>query len=332
MKTRILGKSGIEVSAIGMGCMGFSHGYGATPTEEESIRLIRKAYELGCTFFDTAEGYGPYVNEELVGKAVSPFRDKIVLATKFSPIALAGQDMPEGKLSRKGIRKALEDSLRRLGTDYVDLYYQHRVPEGSHVEEVASWMGELIREGKIRGWGQSQSSEEQIRRAHTVTPITAIQSEYSMMERMFEKDVIPACEELGIGFVPFSPLASGFLSGKYSKEASYSGDDVRRVITRFARENVEANQPLLDLLHRYAHEKNATPAQISLAWMLHKKDFIVPIPGMRREERVVENLGAAEVSLTGEEFNTLEQELSKITMYGNRTDKDIERLGTIKAQ
>lgn len=332
MKTRMLGKSGIEVSAIGMGCMGFSHGYGATPTEEESIRLIRKAYELGCTFFDTAEGYGPYVNEELVGKAVAPFRDKIVLATKFSPIALAGQDMPEGKLSRKGLRKALEDSLRRLGTDYVDLYYQHRVPEGSHVEEVALWMGELIREGKIRGWGQSQSSEEQIRRAHTVTPITAIQSEYSMMERMFEKDVIPACEELGIGFVPFSPLASGFLSGKYSKEESYSGDDVRRVITRFARENVEANQPLLDLLHRYAHEKNATPAQISLAWMLHKKDFIVPIPGMRREERVVENLGAAEVSLTGEEFNTLEQELSKITMYGNRTDKDIERLGTIKAQ
>ena len=332
MKTRILGKSGIEVSAIGMGCMGFSHGYGATPTEEKSIRLIRKAYELGCTFFDTAEGYGPYVNEELVGKAVAPFRDKIVLATKFSPIALAGQDMPEGKLSRKGLRKALEDSLRRLGTDYVDLYYQHRVPEGSHVEEVALWMGELIREGKIRGWGQSQSSEEQIRRAHTVTPITAIQSEYSMMKRMFEKDVIPACEELGIGFVPFSPLASGFLSGKYSKEASYSGDDVRRVITRFARENVEANQPLLDLLHRYAHEKNATPAQISLAWMLHKKDFIVPIPGMRREERVVENLGAAEVSLTGEEFNTLEQELSKITMYGNRTDKDIERLGTIKAQ
>lgn len=332
MKTRILGKSGIEVSAVGMGCMGFSHGYGAVPAEEESIRLIRKAYELGCTFFDTAEGYGPYVNEELVGKAVAPFRDRIVLATKFSPIALAGQDLPEGKLSRKGIRKALEDSLRRLRTDYVDLYYQHRVPEGSNVEEVALWMGELIREGKIRGWGQSQSSEEQIRRAHGVTPITAIQSEYSMMERMFEKDVIPACEELGIGFVPFSPLASGFLSGKYSKENTYSGDDVRRVITRFARENVEANQPLLDLLHRYAQEKKATPAQISLAWMLHKKDFIVPIPGMRREERVVENLGAAEVSLTHEEFDSLEWELSKITLYGNRTDKDIERLGTVKAQ
>ncbi len=332
METRKLGKSGIEVSAIGMGCMGFSHGYGAIPAEAESIRLIRKAYELGCTFFDTAEGYGPYVNEELVGKAVAPFRDSIVLATKFSPITLAGQDMPEGKLSRKGVRKALEDSLRRLGTDYVDVYYQHRVPEGSHVEDVALWMGELIREGKIRGWGQSQPSEEQIRRAHVVTPITAVQSEYSMMERMFEKDVIPACEELGIGFVPFSPLASGFLSGKYTKETAYSGDDVRRVITRFARENVEANQPLLDLLHRYAREKNATPAQISLAWMLRKKGFIVPIPGMRREERVMENLGAVAVVLTADEFSALEHELSKITVYGNRTDKDIERLGTIKAQ
>ena len=332
MKTRTLGKSGMTVSAIGMGCMGFSHGYGAAPDEGEAIRLIRRTYELGCTFFDTAEGYGPYVNEELVGKAVAPFRDRIVLATKVSPVVLAGQDMPEGKLSRKGIRRALEDSLRRLGTDYVDLYYQHRVPEGSHVEDVALWMGELIREGKIRGWGQSQSSEEQIRRAHAVTPITAIQSEYSMMERMFEKDVIPACEELGIGFVPFSPLASGFLSGKYGRETVYAGDDVRRVITRFARENVEANQPLLDLLQRFAREKAATPAQIALAWMLHKKAFIVPVPGMRREERIVENLGAAEVTLTPEEFCALERELDGIVIHGNRTDKDIERLGTVKAQ
>lgn len=332
MKKRMLGKSGLEVSAIGMGCMGFTHGYGAIPPEEESIRLIRKAYDLGCTFFDTAEGYGPYANEELVGKAVAPFRDKIVLATKFSPIVLPGQDIPEGKLSRRGVRKALEDSLRRLGTDYVDVYYQHRVPEGSHVEEVALWMGELIREGKIRGWGQSQSTEEQLRLAHAVTPLVVIQSEYSMMERMFEKDVIPACEELGIGFVPFSPLAGGFLSGKYTKEAAYSGDDVRRVITRFAKENVEANQPLLDLLHTYAQQKNATPAQISLAWMLHKKDFIVPIPGMRKEERVLENLGASDVALTSEEFDALERALSNITIYGNRTDKDIEHLGTVKAQ
>lgn len=332
MKKRLLGKNGLEVSALGMGCMGFSHGYGAIPTEEESLRLIRMAYEQGCTFFDTAEGYGPYVNEVLVGKAIAPFRENIVLATKFSPILLAGQDSSEGKLSRRAIRKALEDSLRRLGTEYVDLYYQHRVPEGSNVEEVALWMGELIREGKIRGWGQSQSSEEQIRRAHAVTPITAIQSEYSMMERMFEKDVIPACEELGIGFVPFSPLASGFLSGKYSKDVSYSGDDVRRAITRFNKENMEANQPLLDLVHSCAREKNATPAQISLAWMLHKKNFIVPIPGMRSTERVLENLGASTVTLTAEEFDALERALDKIVIYGNRTDKDIERLGTVKAQ
>lgn len=195
MKTRRLGKNGPEVSAVGMGCMGFSHGYGPVPSEEEAVRLIRRAYDLGCTFFDTAEGYGPYVNEELVGRAVAPFRHGVVLATKFSPIELAGQYMPEGKLSRSGVRRAVEDSLRRLRTDYIDVYYEHRVPAGSAVEEVALWMGELIHEGKIRGWGQSQPTEEQIRRAHAVTPLTAVQSEYSMMERMFEKDVIPACPD-----------------------------------------------------------------------------------------------------------------------------------------
>ncbi len=332
MKKRLLGKSGLEVSAIGMGCMGFSHGYGAVPSEEESIRLMHKAYDLGCTFFDTAEVYGPYVNEELVGKALAPFREKIVLATKFVPAALAGQNWPEGKLSRAGVRKALEDSLRRLGTDYVDLYYQHRVPGGSNVEDVALWMGELIKEGKIRGWGQSQPTEEQIRRAHAVTAIAAIQSEYSMMERMFEKDVIPTCEELGIGFVSFSPLASGFLSGKYNKNMTYTGDDVRRVITRFAKKNVESNQPLLDLLNSYAKQQKATPAQISLAWMLHKKDFIVPIPGMRKEERVIENLGAADVSLTADEFAKLEHTLEGICIHGNRTDEDIQLLGTVKTQ
>ena len=330
MHKRQLGQSGMELSAIGMGCMGFSHGYGAVPPEAESIRLMRRAFELGCTFFDTAEVYGPYVNEELTGKAVAPFRKEIVLATKFSPFALPGQ--PEDKLSRAGVRRALEDSLRRLGTEYVDLYYQHRVPEDCPVEEVARWMGELIREGAIRGWGLFQPTEAQVRRAHAVTPLTAIQSEYSMMERMFEKDVIPACEELGIGFVPFSPLAGGFLSGKYGTDARYEGDDVRRVITRFARENVKANQPLLDLLRAYARAKEATPAQISLAWMLRKKDFIVPIPGMRREERLLENLGAADVRMTDEEFDALERALDAIPIHGNRTDEDIARLGTVRAQ
>ena len=331
MKKRNLGRSGLEVSAVGMGCMGFSHGYGAVPSEEEAVRLIRRAFELGCTFFDTAEGYGPFVNEELVGRAVEPFRDRIVLATKFSPFALPGQNMPEGKLSRRGVRRAVEDSLRCLRTDYIDLYYEHRVPDDETVEDVAFWMGELIAEGKIRGWGQSQSTESQIRRAHAVTPLAAVQSEYSIMERMFEKDVIPACAELGIGFVAFSPLASGFLSGRCAVNAVYQGDDVRRVITRFEPGNMAANEPILTLLRRVAEDKGATPAQISLAWMLHGRDFVVPIPGMRREERIVENLGAGGVELSDEEFEALERALSGMVVHGNRTDEDIERLGTVRA-
>ena len=299
----------IEVSAVGMGCMGFSHGYGAVPPEEESIRLIHKAFDLGCQFFDTAEAYGPFVNEELVGKAVKPFRDKIILTTKFVPVFQPGQEIPEGKLSKKGVTNALNDSLKRLQTDYIDIYYQHRVPIDSNVEEVAQWMGEFIKEGKIRAWGQSQSTVEQIRKAHAITPLTAIQNEYSMMERMFERDVIPTCKELNIGFVAFSPMASGFLSGKYDKNTQYKGDDVRRVITRFAPENVEKNQPLLDLLHEVANKKGITPAQISLAWMLKKYDFVVPIPGMRKDERVIENIGAAGIELTDAEFYKIEKEL-----------------------
>ncbi|WP_165078696.1 MULTISPECIES: aldo/keto reductase [unclassified Desulfovibrio] len=331
MKTRELGTSGLTVSAIGMGCMGFSHGYGALPPESEALRLMALAHELGCTFYDTAEVYGPFVNEELTGKGVAPFRKDIVLATKFSPFALPGQDWPYAKLSAQGIRRSLEESLKRLGTDYVDLYYLHRVPEDCDLEAIADTLGALIREGLVRGWGLSQATEAQVRRAHAVTPLAAIQSEYSMMERMFEKDVIPACAALGIGFVPFSPLASGFLSGKYTQKTEYSGDDVRRVITRFSKENVAANQPLLDLLDRFAREKHATPAQVSLAWILHKGDFIVPIPGMRKEERVRENLAAADITLTDAEFAALEKALAGITIHGNRTDKDIEKLGTVRA-
>ena len=321
----------IEVSSVGIGCMGFSHGYGAIPPEDESVRLMRKAYDLGCTLFDTAEAYGPFTNEELVGKAVKPFRDKIILTTKFVPVFQAGQEIPEGKLSKKGITNALNDSLKRLQTDYIDIYYEHRVPLDSNVEEVAGWMGEFIKEGKIRAWGQSQYTAEQIKKAHAVTPLSAIQSEYSMMERMFEKDVITLCLELNIGFVAFSPMASGFLSGKYNKNTQYKGDDVRRVITRFAPENVEKNQPLLDLLHEVAEKKGITPAQISLAWMLKKYPHVVPIPGMRKDERVVENLGAADVVLSDEEFSNIETELNKITIYGNRTDEDIHKLGSVKA-
>ena len=321
----------LEVSAVGMGCMGFSHGYGALPPEEDSIKMIRYAYEKGCTFFDTAENYGPFLNEELVGKAVKPFRDKIVLATKFSPFSQPTQNAKE-KLSKEGIREAVEGSLKRLQTDYIDLYYEHRVPLDSNVEEVAEVMGELIKEGKIRGWGQSQSNVEQIKKAHEITPLTAIQSEYSMMERMFEIDVIPLCKELNIGFVPFSPLASGFLTGKYNKDTQYKGDDVRLAITRFIPENVVKNQPLLDMLNDIAIAKNSTPAQISLAWMLHKYDFLSPIPGMRKYERIDENLGAVDIDLTKDEFNQIEHELDKITIYGNRTDEDIQKMGFVKAQ
>lgn len=320
MKIRFL--RDLKVSAIGYGCMGLSHGYGAVPERSESIRLIQSAFDLGCTFFDTAEGYGAGENERLVGEAVKLFRHKIVLATKLHLNKRDGN-------TAAVIRRHLEASLKRLGTDYVDLYYQHRIEDDEMVEKVAAVMGELIREGKIRGWGQSQSTEDQMRRANAVTPLTAIQSEFSMMERMFEKDVIPACEELGIGFVPFSPLASGFLSGKYTKEQTYEGDDVRRVITRFAPENMERNQPLLDLLQSLAREKGATPAQISLAWMLHKKDFIVPIPGMRKKERMEENFGADGVTLTAREYEMLEKSLAGITLYGNRTDKDIAKLRTM---
>ena len=319
MKKRILGeKNSLTVSEIGMGCMGFSHGYGPGPDRKEAVTLIRTAYDMGCTFFDTAESYGAGENEKLVGEAIRLFRNQIVLATKLH--------IPDGTHVEEAIREHLEASLKRLGTDWVDLYYQHRVNKNIPVEEVALVMGKLIKEGKIRGWGQSQATEEEIRRAHAVTPMTAIQSEYSIMERMFEKDVIPACEKLGIGFVPFSPLGAGFLSGKYTREDTYTGDDVRRVITRFSRENVDANQPLLELLRCFAKQKNATPAQISLAWMLHKKEFIVPIPGMRKIERLKENFGSADLILTEAEFQNIEEELGKIKIYGNRTDEDIARL------
>lgn len=317
MKKRFL--RDLEVSAIGYGCMGLSHGYGAVPERSESIQLIRQAYDMGCTFFDTAEAYGAGDNERLVGEAVKPFRNRIVLATKLH------LNKSEGDTAAV-IRNHLEASLKRLGTDYVDLYYQHRIEDNDRVEEVAGVMGELIKEGEIRGWGQSQATEDQIRRANAVTAITAVQSEFSMMERMFEKDVIPACEGLGIGFVPFSPLASGFLSGKYTKSQTYTGDDVRRVITRFAPENVERNQPLLDLLYDMAWRKKASMAQISLAWMLYKKEFIVPIPGMRKIERMEENFGTADVELTQEEYERLEMELAQIPVYGNRTDADIAKL------
>jgi len=327
MKKRML--RDLEVSAIGMGCMGFTHAYGEGPTEAEGIRLVHKAFEMGCTFFDTAEMYSYFKNEEFVGKALKELpRDKVIISDKFWPLPLPGQDMPEGKLSEAGIRKDIEGSLRRLQTDYIDLYMEHQMDEGTE-EQVAEVMGKLIREGKIQAWGQSSATLEQIKKAHAVTPITAIQSEYSMMERKWEKDVLPFCRENNIGFVAFSPMGDGFLSGKYSSDMEFKGNDVRRVITRFNKENMEANAPLLALVRRFAEQKGCTPAQIGLAWVLAGGDFIVPIPGMRKEERIIENLGAADVELTADEYAALNTELAKITIHGNRDGRDIKKLGTV---
>lgn len=314
----------LKVSAIGYGCMGMSHGYGAAPERQESIRLIRYAYEQGgCTFFDTAEGYGAGDNEKLLGEAIAPFRDKVVIATKFGGPKIDGDRLVPQEYTPAEIRQHCEASLKRLGTDHIDLYYQHRVSRVVTPEEVADCMGELIREGKILAWGQSMATADEIRRAHAVTPLTAIQSEYSIMERSVEKEVLPTCEELGIGFVPFSPLAGGFLSGKITSGQTFSGDDVRRAISRYTDENIRANQQLLDLLNEFAARHKATPAQISLAWMLAKKPFIAPIPGSRKEARILENLGAADVELAPDEFSEIEAALARIEIYGHRTDEEI---------
>lgn len=327
MKTRKL--RDLEVSAIGMGCMGFTHAYGEGPTEAEGIRLVHKAFELGCNFFDTAEMYSYFKNEEFVGKALKELpRDKVIISDKFWPTPLPGQDMPEGKLSEAGIRKDIEGSLKRLQTDYIDLYTEHQMEEGSE-EEVAEVMGKLIKEGKIRAWGQASPTLEQIKKANAVTPITAIQSEYSMMERKWEKDVLPYCKEQGIGFVAFSPMANGFLSGRFSAKDTFQKNDLRTVITRFNKENMEANEPLLELVRKFASDKNCTPAQIGLAWVMAYGDFVVPIPGMRKEERIVENLGAADIELTAEEYAALNDELAKIKIHGTRDNKDIAKLGTV---
>lgn len=327
MKTRKL--RDLEVSAIGMGCMGFTHAYGETPAESDGISLVHKAFELGCNFFDTAEMYSYFKNEEFVGKALKDLpRDKVVISDKFWPEKLPAHDFPNEKLSEAGIRKSLEGSLRRLQTDYIDVYIEHQMDDGSE-EQVAFVMGKLIAEGKIRAWGQSSSTLDQIKRANAVTPISVIQSEYSMMERKWERDVIPFCAANKIGFMAFSPLGNGFLSGKYSSKDEFKGNDVRRVITRFDPKNMDANQPLLDLINRFAAEKNATPAQIALAWVLSGGDFIVPIPGMRKETRIKENLGAAEVELTADEYSALNAELAKIKIHGDRDGKDIKKLGTV---
>lgn len=318
MRTRKLGQ--LEVSEIGMGCMGFSHGYVKTPSESYAIEAIRKAHAFGCTHFDTAETYGtemfyPGHNEELVGKAVQPFRKSIVLATKFH---IRTQELgPDTDLYRL-IRSHLDASMKRLGTDYVDLYYLHRVNEDVPVDAVADVMGRLISQGLIRGWGMSQVSAKTLAKAHKVTAVSAVQNLYSMLERDCEKEIFPYCLKHGIGVVPFSPIASGFLSGKVSAETKFEGDDVRRWVPQLSKENILANQPILDVLSDCARKKGVTNAQLSLAWMLHKYPNAVPIPGSKNQERILENLGAWNTELTAEEFERLEAALNACTVHGHR--------------
>ena len=311
------------VSDIGMGCMGFSHGYGDIPDEAYSIEAIRKAHDFGCTFFDTAEAYGPNLlpenrghNEHIVGKAIRDFRKDIILATKLH----VGAEEPEfdGSIYAT-VKRHLLGSLERLQTDYVDLYYLHRVNLAVPFEEVAAAMGRLINEGLIRGWGMSQVDVDTISKANDVTPLSAIQNIYSMMERGIEAEVIPYCLAHNIGVVPFSPIASGFLSGKVTAGTDFShSDDVRKHVPQLKQENIDANRPILDLIGQYAEMKHATNAQISLAWMLHKYPNVVPIPGSKNQERILENLGAWNVSLTDEEFKALDEALNAIPVHGHR--------------
>ncbi|KRF51455.1 aldehyde oxidase [Bacillus sp. Soil531] len=316
MQKRSLGKSGLEVSSIGLGCMGMSHGYGPAPDKKEMISLIHAAIDRGVNFFDTAEVYGPYVNEELVGEALAPFKGKVSIATKFGIQMTDFKPVLDSKPEQ--IRQSVEGSLKRLKVDTIDLYYQHRVDPNVPVEEVAGVVQELIKEGKVKHWGLSESGVETIRRAHAVQPVTAVQSEYSMMWRSPEEDLLPTLEELGIGFVPFSPLGKGFLTGKVDKNATFGSDDFRSIVPRFKPENIEANQVVVDLIRKIAAGKDATPAQIALAWVLHQKTWIVPIPGTRKLERLEENIGAVDVELTTKELNDLNDALEKIEILGER--------------
>lgn len=315
MKKRML--RDIEVSEVGMGCMAFSHGYGQIPPEKYSIEAIRNAYHHGCTFFDTAEVYSPNLagighNELIVGKALKDVRENVVIATK---LMLHGFSV--GSVY-KTIRKHLEGSLDRLQTDYVDIYYLHRM-SGVPVEKVAEAMGRLMEDGMIRGWGLSQVDVDIIDRAQQVTPLAAIQNIYSMVERDSEAEIIPYCVENSIGFVPFSPIASGLLSGKITPETQFErDDDVRNWVPQLSRRNIEGNQPIVEMLKEFAEKKNATPAQISLAWMLHKYPNVVPIPGSKNKERIIENLDSANVELTDEEFTVLEDTLNGLKVYGHR--------------
>jgi len=325
MQKRTLGKSKLEVSAIGLGCMGLSFGYGPAVEKQQGISLIRAAVERGVTFFDTAEVYGPYANEEMVGEALAPLRDQVVIATKF------GFNIVEGKQSGlnsrpEHIKEVAEASLKRLKTDRIDLFYQHRVDPDVPMEDVAGAVKDLIRQGKVKHFGLSEAGVASIRRAHAVQPVAALQSEYSLFWREPEQEIIPTLEELGIGFVPFSPLGKGFLTGAISKDTQFDKNDFRNVVPRFSPENREANQVLVDLVEEFAKQKKATPAQIALAWLLAQKPWIVPIPGTTKLHRLEENISAASVTLTAADVRQLDEATSKLELQGARYPEHLQKL------
>ena len=325
MQKRKLGKSNLEVSAIGLGCMGMSFGYGPAIDKREGISLIRAAAERGVTFFDTAEVYGPFTNEELVGEALAPLRDQVVIATKFGFKIENGKQA--GLDSRPAhIKEVAEASLKRLKTDVIDLFYQHRVDPDVPIEDVAGAVKDLIQQGKVKHFGLSEAGVKSIRRAHAMQPVAALQSEYSLWFREPEAEVIATLEELGIGFVPFSPLGKGFLTGKISEDTQFDKTDFRNIVPRFSTENRKANQTLVDLIGEFAQQKRATPAQIALAWLLAQKPWIVPIPGTTKLHRLEENLGAAAVELRPEDLRELETAASKITVQGARYPEALQKL------
>lgn len=324
MKYRKLGKSGLEVSAIGLGCMGLSFGYGPATDRREGIKLIRRAYELGVNFFDSAEAYGPFTNEELLGEAVQSFRDKVVLATKFG---FKGGNSTAGLDSRpENIRAVAEASLKRLKTDRIDLFYQHRVDPNVPMEDVAGTVKELIAEGKVNYFGLSEAGVQSLRRAHAVLPVAALQSEYSLWWREPEKEILPTLEELGIGFVPFSPLGKGFLTGAINASTQFDKTDFRNVVPRFNEENRKANQTIVDKITAFAKRKNATPAQVALAWVLAQKPWIVPIPGTTKIHRLEENLKAEQITLSKEDLQDIESAFSQIKIQGERYPQHLQAM------
>jgi aryl-alcohol dehydrogenase-like predicted oxidoreductase len=325
MQKRKLGNSNLEVSTLGLGCMGMSFGYGPAKDKQEMISLIRTAVERGITLFDTAEVYGPFTNEELVGEALAPFRDQVVIATKFG-FKLDTDGKTIGVDSRpEHIKEVAEASLKRLQTDTIDLFYQHRVDPEVPIEDVAGAVKDLINEGKVKHFGLSEAGVQTIRRAHAVHPVTALQSEYSLWTRTPEKEVIPTLEELGIGFVPFSPLGRGFLTGKIDENTTFDSSDFRNNVPRFTPEARKANQALVDLLRKIGERKNATPAQLALAWLLARKPWIVPIPGTTKLHRLDENIGAVSVELTSDDLREIDSAASKIEVQGARYTEELER-------